>query len=754
MVKLQLVHSKATTKANTDLGHRASATEGEAAKRLLESQGYIMKSKTGSERGQQLTWRCPFHEGPGAVENRKSPNFYLNAATSQYVCHSASCGERGNLQILERFFGVDTEDDTFVTELQSREQKLQLFERLLTPELRTPFYEHGLSDLTIERFRLGYEPAHEDTDDAGRTRRISGRYVIPYLEGRRPAAFRYYAPGGDPRYKYTWELGSEARLFNPNAAVGDDEGRTILCEGEQKAMLLTQLGYAACAVPGAAMWRSEWQAAFTHAKQILICFDNDSPEHHIYDRPDEDKWCQRCRGRGHTVCVGHNPGQEAATARVEAIGWRAKNIVLPMPPGVDVAKTDINDFLVRDGRSGAEFAELATGKRATPFKVSSLADIMAKPPEETKFLVDQGILPRGGRLLIAGSPKVGKSILADNLALSLAAGIPFLGRFPVDHPSRVLLLDRELSRWSLFSRMQELMDHRLGYKAAIDNLLIDHDHLIRLDQKDAYDTLASLIESNGAEVIILDTAYKFFSGDVESAASVSKAFEVLDKVIHTTGVSVVLTHHMRKRQAKDPTGAAAADPSQVVGSFLWTGWPNATILLNFLNRSVEDPFNALCSFTAFRDAAPPDPVALYRTRESLAYSAISDYSYDEDGGGTGRGSTPVIRPDTESVGQLLLQMCPTTEEDFLHVAQAHFGVKQDSIRPFLLDALSSGHFTKTTGRPAIIKFVHDREEQTWEAEHHLPATSLPATFLPATSGPSEFDQPMFDAAMELMPADF
>lgn len=744
MARLQLVHSKATARPNSDLGHRASATEGEAAARLMESQGYTLKRKSTSERGPQLEYRCPFHEGPGAVESRKSANFYINAENSKYTCHSAACGERGNLQTLERHFGINVEDDEFVSAVQSKEQALTLFEALLTPELRKPFYEHGLTDQTIERFRLGYDP----NDATPQGRQQGPRYVIPYLEGRRPKLFRYYQPGGT-KYKYTWEEGSEAALFNPSDAVGDENGRVFICEGEQKAMLLVQLGYAACAVPGAAMWKSEWQALFTHAKQIIICFDNDSPEHHNYDKPELDRYCGKCRSAGLDACKGHNPGQEAASARLDQIGWRAKNIVLPMPEGRDVSKTDINDFFVRDGHTGEEFGELATGKRATPFKVSSLADIMAKPPEETQFLIEQGILPKGGRLLIAGAPKVGKSVLADNLALSLAAGIPFLGRFAVDHPTRTLLLDRELSRWSLFSRLSELMDKRVGYRAAVENMLIDHDHMVRLDQKGAYDVLAGLVESNGAEVLILDTAYKFFSGDVESAASVSKAFEVLDKLIHGTGVSIVMTHHMRKRQAKDPTGAAAADPSQVVGSFLWTGWPNATILLNFLNRSVEDPFNALCSFTAFRDAAPPDPLALYRTRESIAYSAISQYSYEEE---SGRPSHEVIRPDTETVAQLLLQMCPTTEEDFMHVACAHFGVKPDSIRPFLIDALSSGHFTKTKSRPQIIKFAHDKEEQSWEAEHNLAPIAPPASVAPGFT-----DVPMFDAAMdlgELAPIDF
>ena len=137
------------------------------------------------------------------------------------------------------------------------------------------------------------------------------------------------------------------------------------------------------------------------------------------------------------------------------------------------------------------------------------------------------------------------------------------------------------------------MDDRVGYKAAMENLLIDHDHLLRLDQPNAYDTLLQLVEQNGAEVVIMDTAYKFLGGDVESSSALMKAFEVLDRVLHETGCSFVITHHMRKGSGgKGKENTDIADPDSVAGSFLWTGWPNATIL-------------GLLAFGWSRSPAPP-----------------------------------------------------------------------------------------------------------------------------------------------------
>lgn len=746
MVKLQLVSTN--VRPNTNLAHRASASEGEAAKRLLESQGYIIKKVTNG----QVETRCPFHEGPGAIEPRKATSFYMNAENSKYFCQSASCQQRGNLQTLERFFGIDTGDDDYVAAFKSRETTLKEYERALVKALRTPFYEHGLTDETIERFRLGFQAAHTETktdaDGKETTVQIGDRYVIPYLEGGRPKFFRYYSPNGDPKWKYTWEEGSTATLFNAQDAVGDKEGIAFLCEGEQKAMLLSQMGYAATAVPGAGQWRDEFQAAFTHARKVIICFDNDNPIFHIYDKPAEGRRCNKCSSKGMDRCAGHNPGQEAALQRLEQIGWRASNIVLPLPND-NVRKTDINDYFIRDGGSGPEFAQLALGKSATPFKVQTLAEIMANPPEEAQFLIDQGILPKGGRLLIAGKPKVGKSIMADNLALSLASGIPFLGRFGVDSGDplrpgiRTLLLDRELSKRSLFQRMEQLMKGRPGYRAAIENLLIDHDHLIRLDQKESYDLLMRLVETNGAEVMIMDTAYKFLGGDVESSSALMKAFEVLDRVIHNTGCAMVMTHHIKKGQGgRGKENTDVADPDGVAGSFLWTGWPNATILLNYMNRSVENPYNSICTFTAFRDAAAPEPLALYRDKSSISYTAIQDHSHEDDNGSR---KTEYVRPTTDAVQTLLLELSPITEDDFLLAACSHFGAAAGTIRPYFLDAMSSGHFERTSGRPPVIKFKGAVEEdiETWEHEHGLPERKNPAELSAAEIYGDAFQ---FDAA--------
>jgi hypothetical protein len=938
---------KLTVVSEPDKGaHRAARTEGEAVRRLLETQGFVTKIKN-----KEVVCPCPFHEEPGEIAPRKTPNFYVNAETGLWNCLSASCGERGNLRALEHHFNIGG-DDEWVTAFVSREEKLKQYvndlNRTEFSDRRSVFYRQGLTDDTIDRFRLGY-----DADKK--------RWVIPYLEGRKPKFFRYYQPDGDPRWKYTWEDGAHSCLYNEQDAIGDKEGLTILTEGECfegdtevftsrgwvrfddlvnhaengnedilvgqvtadggiefvtpsayvkkphvgdiiehyvphsrlspmmshrstpdhripaihhenlnpafsdtetgrwlprpvlnskyefsdaesghghhyawprsvildgpglnddkmlkhfhhlvqeeedfpeswlmeaslderlailrkaatlpnhcftltqqewlgtlahttgcvaehhiephwmayrssitvryeaekvtswadmktnvymfegtvycvtvpsgmllvrtdgtitvsgncKTMLLTQLGWAAVGVPGASQWKSEWHESFSDARQIAIVFDNDNPLFHIYDNMETGHRCAKCASAGLSECVGHNPGQEAAVKRLKQLGWRAKNILLPLPND-DTRKTDINEYFIRDGFTNADFGELVTGRSASPFKVTSLRELHDSPPDEAIFLVEHGILPAGGRLLISGRPKIGKSIFVANLVLSLASGIPFLksGQFPgfkVARPTRVLLLDRELSKYSLYSRLVSLIEDRPGYGAAAENLMIDHDHLFQLDSPEAYRLLEGLITHNGIEVILFDTAYKFFGGDIDSSKSIMKGFEVLDRLIAKTGVSVVLTHHHRKSQISG--GKDIIDTDSIAGSFLWSGWPNASVLLNFLNRSVEDPFNSVCTFAAFRDAPPPDPIALYRGRESISYRNIELYQGEVEF----NSREAVMALTTESIQQLLLDLCPVTEERFLHVAAARMQVQVKTVKAFLVDAMSRGGFVK------------------------------------------------------------
>ena len=82
--------------------------------------------------------------------------------------------------------------------------------------------------------------------------------------------------------------------------------------------------------------------------------------------------------------------------------------------------------------------------KPTSASVLSLAQLLEQQPAvPPSCLVEPGLLPAQGILFIGGEPKVGKSLLVANLALSLAAGTDRTG-FPIPAPRRVLVCQFEL----------------------------------------------------------------------------------------------------------------------------------------------------------------------------------------------------------------------------------------------------------------------------------------------------------------------
>src|ERR1700687_3883928 len=86
----------------------------------------------------------------------------------------------------------------------------------------------------------------------------------------------------------------------------------------------------------------------------------------------------------------------------------------------------------------------AARKPAPPASVLSLGQLIEQQPDSPPAgWIEPGLLPAQGILFVGGEPKVSKSLLVDNLALSLAAGSDRLG-FPVPAPCRVLVCQFEL----------------------------------------------------------------------------------------------------------------------------------------------------------------------------------------------------------------------------------------------------------------------------------------------------------------------
>ncbi len=200
--------------------------------------------------------------------------------------------------------------------------------------------------------------------------------------------------------------------------------------------------------------------------------------------------------------------------------------------------------------------------RALPaaWTVRQLAEM--ESADEQSIIAD-GILTRGGKLLVYARSGVGKTTFLDFIAGPLAAGTPFLGQYAVDRPRRVLVVQGELSQAEMASHAQVLVG--AGYDS--DNLLFARMTDLKLPGGEA--ALRALIASTRAEVVALDPWYRLFTGESsDKPEQVGLLFDVCDRLLDEGAVeAVIVVHH------------ANVSGLRTAGSWVFEGWPSTILRL-------------------------------------------------------------------------------------------------------------------------------------------------------------------------------
>jgi AAA domain len=190
---------------------------------------------------------------------------------------------------------------------------------------------------------------------------------------------------------------------------------------------------------------------------------------------------------------------------------------------------------------------------ATP-AVQSLAQLLEQQPVPAPSLVEPGLLPGQGILFIGGEPKVGKSLLVANLALSLAAGIDRLG-FPIPAPRRVLISQFELPLPQFVNRLSA-MRRSLG-AAADHRLLVDTraaGHLLNTAQGLSH--FVTVAQEAAAEVIVLDPLYSTHDQDENDTRAMAALCQALLRLRDSSGAALIVIHHVRKSINRGEIGSA------------------------------------------------------------------------------------------------------------------------------------------------------------------------------------------------------
>lgn len=213
------------------------------------------------------------------------------------------------------------------------------------------------------------------------------------------------------------------------------------------------------------------------------------------------------------------------------------------------------------------------------------------PPADTMLGGD--LLDREGALLISGPQKVGKSLFATQLALSLAGRQDFLG-FPAgQHDYKVLILQAEVSQ----KRMQERFTKQVRrYPDAARERILNACvySAIKLDSDEGIATVHAWVDEHKPDLVVVDPLANFHTGDENVAKDMSGVTSALDD-IRAKGVAVALVHHHGKGSSNNNNVGHKARGSSVLPgwydshmSLEWADFQN-TVRLRFELRHGEAP---------------------------------------------------------------------------------------------------------------------------------------------------------------------
>lgn len=171
-------------------------------------------------------------------------------------------------------------------------------------------------------------------------------------------------------------------------------------------------------------------------------------------------------------------------------------------------------------------------------------------PTQATWLVQQiwGATAVG---VIGGAPKLGKSWLGLDLAVSVASGTACLEHFPVDRPGPVVVYLAEDALHAVRDRVAQICCHRGLALTGLDLHVVTASSL-RLDLERDRLALDQTLGTLKPRLLLLDPLVRLHSLDENSAADISGLLGFLRDLNRRHDLAIVLVHHMAKRAHKDP----------------------------------------------------------------------------------------------------------------------------------------------------------------------------------------------------------
>jgi AAA domain len=207
--------------------------------------------------------------------------------------------------------------------------------------------------------------------------------------------------------------------------------------------------------------------------------------------------------------------------------------------------------------------------------------------------------------IVGGEPKCGKTFLALDLAVSVAAGTPCLRCFPVSRAGRVLLYAAEDPLDEVRRRLEGICA-AAGLKLADLDVQVITEPTLRLDLEAVRRSLDETVAKLQPRLLVLDPFVRLHRIDENASGEVAPLLAYLRELQRRHAVAVLVVHHAKKGAGHVRAGQALR------GSSEFHAWGDSNL---YLRKHGED---ALTLTVEHRAAASMPTISLELAKRSHA----------------------------------------------------------------------------------------------------------------------------------------
>lgn len=165
----------------------------------------------------------------------------------------------------------------------------------------------------------------------------------------------------------------------------------------------------------------------------------------------------------------------------------------------------------------------------------------------------EGLLMPGAAGIIAGSPSAGKTTTVDSMALSIAAGCPVFGKYPVPNPLNVLVIQLEDDE-RLHGRRSERLARGLGIDEIPPNIYRWKPWEFFLDDGRHMSMVRRFIEKTKIGFCVIDPFVYTHHEDENNNQAMARILRPAKKLAWDTGCTMAILHHYNKEDFNKPSG--------------------------------------------------------------------------------------------------------------------------------------------------------------------------------------------------------